>query len=177
MRHVLGQRVRVGRTLHDDSVSVGTSDVDEICRIRIVAGETADELDALLGERRAFAFRGEHRIDVDDVRRRLQRRQDRAGIVRDDAEPAPERRTVAPPTSPRMTETRTEPIAGPPTMPAGMRKAEKENVYLWTAPGGLEIQMVYVPSGDFVMGSDDDRANEKPKRVWPRMLARRASAR
>ncbi|MFC1706530.1 formylglycine-generating enzyme family protein [Planctomycetota bacterium] len=54
-------------------------------------------------------------------------------------------------------------------MPEGMRKAEEKNVYLWSAPEGLEIQMVYVPPGDFVMGSDDGDDDEKPrhKRAMP----------
>ncbi|MFC1707203.1 formylglycine-generating enzyme family protein [Planctomycetota bacterium] len=53
------------------------------------------------------------------------------------------------------------------TMPEGMRRAEEKNVYLWSAPAGLEIQMVYVPPGGFIMGSDDGVDDEKPRHTHP----------
>ncbi|MGH7295300.1 MAG: formylglycine-generating enzyme family protein, partial [Polyangiaceae bacterium] len=44
------------------------------------------------------------------------------------------------------------------TMPKGMRKGAKKPVYVWKKPGdakAIEIEMVYVPAGDFIMGTDD----------------------
>ncbi|MFC1708419.1 formylglycine-generating enzyme family protein, partial [Planctomycetota bacterium] len=37
------------------------------------------------------------------------------------------------------------------------------NVYLWDTGKGLEIEMVYVPPGDFIMGSEDGGGDEKPR--------------
>ncbi|MFC1706495.1 formylglycine-generating enzyme family protein [Planctomycetota bacterium] len=53
------------------------------------------------------------------------------------------------------------------TMPTGMRKAEEKNVYLWSAPAGLQIQMVYVPPGEFIMGSDSGLIDEMPAHTHP----------
>ncbi|MFC1706238.1 bifunctional serine/threonine-protein kinase/formylglycine-generating enzyme family protein [Planctomycetota bacterium] len=52
-------------------------------------------------------------------------------------------------------------------MPKGMRKADEMNVYLWSAPEGLEIEMVYVPPADFIMGSNDGDDDERPRHTHP----------
>ncbi|MFC1708410.1 formylglycine-generating enzyme family protein [Planctomycetota bacterium] len=41
-------------------------------------------------------------------------------------------------------------------MPDGMRKAIEKNVYFWATPAGLDIQMVYVLPGGFIMGIGND---------------------
>ncbi|MFC1707179.1 SUMF1/EgtB/PvdO family nonheme iron enzyme [Planctomycetota bacterium] len=51
------------------------------------------------------------------------------------------------------------------TTPKGIRKAGEKDVYLWSAPAGLEIQMVYVRAGDFIMGRDDGNSSEKPRHM------------
>ncbi|MFC1706958.1 formylglycine-generating enzyme family protein [Planctomycetota bacterium] len=49
------------------------------------------------------------------------------------------------------------------TMPEGMRKQAEKPGYLWTGREGVGIEMVYVPPGEFVMGSDDPRAPSEQK--------------
>ncbi|MFC1706395.1 SUMF1/EgtB/PvdO family nonheme iron enzyme [Planctomycetota bacterium] len=51
-------------------------------------------------------------------------------------------------------------------MPKGMSKATEQNVYLWDTGQGLKIEMVYVPPGDFVMGSEKYEG-EKPQHHHP----------
>lgn len=52
-------------------------------------------------------------------------------------------------------------------MPKGLRKGKAKPVYLWSAAKGVDIEMVYVPPGDFVMGADDGEPDEKPRRTQP----------
>ncbi|MFC1705611.1 formylglycine-generating enzyme family protein [Planctomycetota bacterium] len=40
-------------------------------------------------------------------------------------------------------------------MPKGMSRSSEEDVYLWDTGKGLKMEMLYVPPGDFAMGSDD----------------------
>lgn len=50
------------------------------------------------------------------------------------------------------------------TMPEGLVKAESEGEYLWEKDGAV---MVYVPPGEFPMGSDDGGRDERPvHEVW-----------
>lgn len=49
-------------------------------------------------------------------------------------------------------------------MPAGMERAETQGEYRWVKDGAV---MVWVPPGEFVMGSDEGPADERPVRtVW-----------
>ncbi len=47
-------------------------------------------------------------------------------------------------------------------MPDGMRRGAEEGVYLWDTGHGLELEMVRVAAGAFVMGSDDGSPAEGP---------------
>jgi serine/threonine-protein kinase len=49
-------------------------------------------------------------------------------------------------------------------LPEGMRRGPDAPVVIWATPGGVEIEMVWVPPGDFVMGSDEQE-NERPRHV------------
>ncbi len=73
---------------------------------------------------------------------------------------------------------RMEEVLGPSgePLPKGMRLGPKAalpdgkevQVYLWKLPGEAgEIEMVYVPPGDFIMGSDDGNDDEKPRHRHP----------
>jgi len=58
----------------------------------------------------------------------------------------------------------------PPTMRPGEREAlpdgSEAQTYFFTLPGDAgEIEMVYVPPGDFVMGADDGSPDERPRRI------------
>src|SRR3990167_5738470 len=48
-------------------------------------------------------------------------------------------------------------------MPRGMRRGPEKPVYVWDTGKGIEVEMVYVPPGDFTMGSDDRDNDEKPR--------------
>jgi formylglycine-generating enzyme required for sulfatase activity len=52
-------------------------------------------------------------------------------------------------------------------MPEGIDRADERNVYLWQndnlKKAGVAVEMVYVPPGDFVMGSDNADDREKPR--------------
>jgi len=54
-------------------------------------------------------------------------------------------------------------------MPQGMRRGRHKPLYVWSTKTGLEIEMVYVPPGPFVMGSDrfESPLNEQPKHDHP----------
>ncbi len=54
-------------------------------------------------------------------------------------------------------------------LPKGLRKGREKPVYVWDTGKGIEIEMVYVPPGDFVMGADDGDAydDEKPRHTHP----------
>ncbi|MFC1707310.1 formylglycine-generating enzyme family protein, partial [Planctomycetota bacterium] len=47
-------------------------------------------------------------------------------------------------------------------LPPGMRLGTEKPVTIWDGGPGLEIEMVYVPPGDFLMGSDDRQRDEQP---------------
>jgi serine/threonine-protein kinase len=49
-------------------------------------------------------------------------------------------------------------------LPDGMRRGPEAPVVIWTARGGIAIEMVWVPPGEFVMGSDEQE-NERPRHV------------
>ena len=44
-------------------------------------------------------------------------------------------------------------VASPTELPAGMRRGREPDIYVWNTGKGVEIEMVYVPAGDFIMGS------------------------
>jgi formylglycine-generating enzyme required for sulfatase activity len=49
------------------------------------------------------------------------------------------------------------------TLPEGMRRGREKPVYLWnTGKEGLEIEMVYVPAGEFTMGASEGDLDEQP---------------
>ncbi|MFC1705546.1 formylglycine-generating enzyme family protein [Planctomycetota bacterium] len=52
-------------------------------------------------------------------------------------------------------------------MPDGMRRGGKQSVYLWNGGQGLEIEMVYVPPGPFLMGTEAGNADERPQHNHP----------
>jgi serine/threonine-protein kinase len=54
-------------------------------------------------------------------------------------------------------------------LPKGLRRGQAKPVYVWDTGKGLELELVYVPAGKFVMGADDSDAydNEKPKHTHP----------
>ncbi len=54
-------------------------------------------------------------------------------------------------------------------LPKGMRRGREKPVLVYDTGKGLEIEMVYVPPGDFVMGADDGDAydDEKPRHTHP----------
>lgn len=54
-------------------------------------------------------------------------------------------------------------------LPAGMRRGPTEPVLIWDTGKRVEVEMVYVPPGDFFMGSNDPDApeNEKPMHTHP----------
>ncbi len=54
-------------------------------------------------------------------------------------------------------------------LPKGLRKGREKPVYVWDTGKGLEIEMVYVPPGDFLMGAHDGDAydDEKPRHTHP----------
>jgi len=43
----------------------------------------------------------------------------------------------------------------PEPLPSGIRKGKSAGLYVYDSKMGLEIDMIYVPPGDFVMGTDD----------------------
>lgn len=50
-------------------------------------------------------------------------------------------------------------------LPYGMRRAMEYPVYLWSIAQGREIKMLYIPPGEFVMGTDDEAMDEKPRHI------------
>ncbi|MFC1707283.1 SUMF1/EgtB/PvdO family nonheme iron enzyme [Planctomycetota bacterium] len=52
-------------------------------------------------------------------------------------------------------------------LPRDMTRSQAQYVYLWDTGKGLKIEMVYVPPGDFVMGSEDGDADEEPRHTHP----------
>jgi len=53
------------------------------------------------------------------------------------------------------------------TLPKGLRRGDAKPVCVWDTGKRLELELVYVPPGDFIMGADDQDAfePEKPKRT------------
>jgi formylglycine-generating enzyme required for sulfatase activity len=49
------------------------------------------------------------------------------------------------------------------TLPKGMRRGAASPVCIWDTGQGLEIEMVYVPAGEFQMGTEDGPGDEKPR--------------
>ncbi len=52
-------------------------------------------------------------------------------------------------------------------LPKGMRRGREKPVLVYDTGKGLEIEMVYVPSGDFVMGAEDGDSDERPRHTHP----------
>jgi formylglycine-generating enzyme required for sulfatase activity len=54
-------------------------------------------------------------------------------------------------------------------LPDRLKEGKEKPLYLWDTGHGFEIELVYVPPGDFIMGSDDPEAyeDEKPKHKHP----------
>lgn len=52
-------------------------------------------------------------------------------------------------------------------MPSVMRKAAQKPIYVWDRGEGVELEMLYVPPGDFVMGTDDSPSKEEIIHVQP----------
>ncbi len=52
-------------------------------------------------------------------------------------------------------------------LPAGLRRAAERGVYVWNTGKGLEIEMVHVPPGSFIMGSNDHHPFESPRHFCP----------
>jgi serine/threonine-protein kinase len=48
-------------------------------------------------------------------------------------------------------------------LPRGMRRGRDRPVCIWDTGKGLEVEMVYVPPGDFIMGADDGEPDERPR--------------
>jgi len=54
-------------------------------------------------------------------------------------------------------------------MPEGVRRGPARPIYVHDTAKGVELELVYVPKGDFIMGAEDSDAfdNEKPKHAHP----------
>ncbi len=52
-------------------------------------------------------------------------------------------------------------------LPKGMRRGREKPVLVYDTGKGLEIEMVYVPPGEFVMGAEDGDSDEKPRHTHP----------
>jgi formylglycine-generating enzyme required for sulfatase activity len=48
-----------------------------------------------------------------------------------------------------------------------MRRGSAKPFYIWDTGKGLEIEMVYVPPGDFIMGGEDGDPDEVPRHTHP----------
>jgi serine/threonine-protein kinase len=53
------------------------------------------------------------------------------------------------------------------SLPEGLRKGTSPPVYIFDTKKGLELELVYVPSGDFFMGAFNGGPNEKPLHTHP----------
>lgn len=55
-------------------------------------------------------------------------------------------------------------------MPQGMRKAAKKPLYVWNTRKGIELEMLYVSPGNFLMGTDDSPKKGEIINVRPGMF-------
>jgi serine/threonine-protein kinase len=53
------------------------------------------------------------------------------------------------------------------TLPRGMRRGAEKPSLFWDTGKGLEVEMVYVPAGPFIMGTDNEVEPERPKHNHP----------
>jgi len=67
---------------------------------------------------------------------------------------------------PQPAQTRAAGWSGEP-LPPGMRRGREKPVLIHDTRKGLEIEVVYVPAGDFIMGADDADDDEKPRHTHP----------
>ena len=53
------------------------------------------------------------------------------------------------------------------SMPSGLRQGAERPIYIYDTKKGLELALVYVPSGDFLMGAINGGQHEKPIHTHP----------